>query len=106
MKAVVQMMERGFQGKIEPRPWETATCLGDWDYLRGAAYKSAEEVLKLLVDVVSKNGVLLLSVPVRGDGTVDEREIAVLEELAAWMEINSEAIYGTRPWRVLAKAGR
>ena len=49
---------------------------------------------------MSKNGNLLLSVPVRGDGTIDEDEVKFLEEMAAWMGVNSEAIFGTRPWAV------
>ena len=52
----------------------------------------------MLVDVVSKNGNLLLSVPVRADGTIDEKERAVVNDIKAWMDINSESIYGTRPW--------
>jgi alpha-L-fucosidase len=54
----------------------------------------------MLADIVSKNGNLLLSVPVRGNGTIDEDEIAFLEGMAAWMKVNSEAIFGTRPWEV------
>ena len=48
--------------------------------------------------MVSKNGNLLLNIPVRGDGTIDEIEYKVVEEIAAWMQINGEGIYGTRPW--------
>jgi alpha-L-fucosidase len=52
----------------------------------------------MLVDIVSKNGNLLLNIPVRGDGTIDDDEIAFLGGMAKWMDINSEAIFGTRPW--------
>ena len=52
------------------------------------------------MDIVSKNGNLLLNIPVRGNGTIDEDELKFLEELTAWMDVNSESIYGTRPWRV------
>jgi alpha-L-fucosidase len=54
----------------------------------------------MLVDIVSKNGNLMLSVPVRGDGTIDEHEVAFLEGMAAWMKTNSDGIFGTRPWKV------
>ena len=54
----------------------------------------------MLVDIVSKNGNLLLNIPVRGDGTIDEDEVAFLQEMAAWMDVNGEAIFGTRPWEV------
>ena len=57
-------------------------------------------IVRMLADVVSKNGNLLLSIPVRGDGSIDDEEIGFLEAMAAWMDINGEAIFGTRPWSV------
>ena len=66
-------------------------------------YKSAETVIHRLCDIVSKNGNLLLSVPVRGDGTIDADERKILEEIAAWMSRNGEAIYATRPWRTFGE---
>jgi len=62
-------------------------------------YKSAKEVVQRLADVVSKNGNLMLNIPVRGDGTIDEKEEAVIDEIAAWNARNGEAIFATRPWR-------
>ncbi len=101
---VVEDVERGFRENIEPMPWQTDTCLGDWHYNRGLfdnhGYKSATTVIHRLCDIVSKNGNLLLSVPLRGDGTIDSDERKILEEIAAWMGRNGEAIHGTRPWRV------
>ncbi|WP_223276759.1 alpha-L-fucosidase [Sphingomonas daechungensis] len=67
--------------------------------LREGGYKSAKQVIQRLADVVSKNGCLLLSIPVRGDGSIDDKEERVLDGLAAWFQVNGEAIYGTRPWR-------
>lgn len=100
---VVEDVERGFRDGIEPLPWQTDTCLGDWHYSRGIfdnhQYKPASTVIHRLCDIVSKNGNLLLSVPLRGDGTIDADERRILEEIAAWMARNGEAIYGTRPWR-------
>jgi alpha-L-fucosidase len=63
-------------------------------------YKPARLVVQRLCDIVSKNGNLLLSVPLRGDGSLDEDEVAILEALARWFAVNGEAIYGTRPWRL------
>jgi alpha-L-fucosidase len=57
----------------------------------------------MLIDVVSKNGNLLLNIPVRGDGSIDEKEIAVLEGIAEWMEINKESVFNTRPWKVFGE---
>jgi alpha-L-fucosidase len=53
----------------------------------------------MLADIVSKNGNLMLSVPVRADGTLDSDEIAIVAEIGAWLKTNGEAIYATRPWK-------
>lgn len=88
---------------IQPRPFETGTCIGQWHYKKDLQYKTVGQVVRMLVDVVSKNGTLLLSIPQRGDGTIDDREVAFLEGLAAWTKINGEGIYGSRPWRVFGE---
>jgi alpha-L-fucosidase len=101
--ALVEDVERGFRDGIEPLPWQTDTCLGDWHYNRSTfdnhRYKSAATVIHRLCDIVSKNGNLLLSVPLRGNGSIDADERHILAELAEWMGRNGEAIHGTRPWR-------
>lgn len=103
-RAVVEDVERGYSDTLRPLPWQTDTCLGNWHYDRALyerhGYKTAGAVITRLCDVVAKNGNLLLSVPMRGDGTIDPDELAILEELADWMKINGEAIFGTRPWRI------
>ena len=103
-KCMVWDIERGQSDKIEPLPWQTDTCIGSWHYDRSIydknRYKSAATVIRTLADVISKNGNLLLSVPVRGDGTIDEKERAIVESIAAWMDVNKEAVFGTRPWKV------
>lgn len=96
---IVGDIERGVAPDILPQPWQTCSCIGNWHYNRNARYKSVDQVVDMLVDIVSKNGNLLLSIPVRGDGTIDEREVAFLEGMAQWMAVNGEAIFGTRPWR-------
>ncbi|HTN22244.1 MAG TPA: alpha-L-fucosidase [Pelobium sp.] len=101
-QCMVWDIERGQSNQIEPLPWQTDTCIGAWHYDRRIyeknRYKSAKTVIHTLIDVVSKNGNLMLNIPVRGDGTIDEKERAVVEEIGDWMKINSEGIYGTRPW--------
>ncbi|HVU18111.1 MAG TPA: alpha-L-fucosidase [Candidatus Didemnitutus sp.] len=103
-KAIVYDIERGKSPDILPRPWQTDTCLGDWHYQRSIyerhAYKTSLQVIQMLADVVSKNGNLMLNVPLRGDGTPDPDEIQVLRELGDWMDVNAESIFGTRPWKV------
>jgi alpha-L-fucosidase len=105
--ALVWDIERGQSQQIEPLPWQTCTCLGDWHYNRAVydrqGYKSAQTVVHTLVDVVSKNGNLLLSVPVRGNGTIDEQERAIVQGIGAWLQVNGESIYGTRPWWVFGE---
>jgi alpha-L-fucosidase len=100
-------IERGQSNEIEPLPWQTDTCIGGWHYDRRIfdykGYKSAKTVIHTLVDIVSKNGNLLLNIPVRGDGTIDSEERAVVENIGAWMQVNGEAIYGTRPWKVFGE---
>ena len=101
-KALVWDVERGAPNEIVPEPWQTCTCIGGWHYNTSIyernQYKSATTVVRLLVDVVSKNGNLLLSVPLRADGTFDEKEKAIMDEFGVWMRQNCEAIYDTRPW--------
>lgn len=106
-RAVTWDIERGVPATILPFPWQTDTCLGSWHYDRAIyerhGYKSARTVIHLLADIVSKNGNLLLSVPVRGDGSIDDQEISILEGIAAWMDVNHEAIYATRPWKIFGE---
>ena len=105
--AGVEDIERGVAQGIVPLPWQTDTCIGSWHYERRLfdehKYKTVGQVVRMLVDIVSKNGNLLLSVPVRGSGEIDEDEIAFLEGMAKWMDVNSEAIFGTRPWVVFGE---
>ena len=106
-KALVWDVERGAPNEIIADKWQTCTCLGGWHYDQSIydndRYKSAADVVKLLVDVVSKNGNLLLSVPLRADGTFDEKEAKILTEFGEWMNMNKEAIYDTTPWKVFGE---
>jgi len=99
-QCMVWDIERGFANRIEPLPWQSDTCIGVWHYKPGIHYKTAKYVIEALADIVSKNGDLLLNIPVRGNGTIDDQEIAVLNGIAAWMDVNKECIFGTRPWKV------
>lgn len=106
-RCMVWDIERGQSNRIEPLPWQTCTCIGSWHYDKRIAakrtYKSAQTVVQMLIDVVSKNGNLLLSVPVRGNGTIDEQEQAIVEEIGRWMAVNSEGLHGSRPWSVFGE---
>src|SRR4051794_40740704 len=104
---IVEDVERGFVEEIRPEPWQTDTCIGNWHYDRGLyerhGYKSAKTVVQRLCDVVSKNGNLLLSIPVRASGAIDEDEEAIVAGLTRWFAANGAAIYGTRPWRIFGE---
>jgi alpha-L-fucosidase len=106
-KCIVRDIERGASNKIEDQPWETDTCIGNWHYDRSLydknRYKSAKTVIQMLCDIVSKNGDLLLNIPVRGDGSIDDKEQDVLAGIGAWMDVNKECIFDTRPWKVFGE---
>jgi len=103
-RAIVYDIERGRANGILPQPWQTDTCIGGWHYNRSIferhAYKSAASVVRMLADIVSKNGNLMLSVPLQRDGQPDSDEIMIVSEIGAWLKVNGEAIYATRPWKI------
>ncbi|MGN0560067.1 MAG: alpha-L-fucosidase, partial [Candidatus Fimenecus sp.] len=94
-------IERGALGDIFPYPWQTDTAIGkeSWGYRKDNTYKSTYEVATTLIDVVSKNGMLLLNIGPKADGTFSDEETKVLEELGEWMGINGEGIYETVPYK-------
>jgi alpha-L-fucosidase len=92
--------ERGVSDAIAKDPWETDTCIGQWHYKRGQQYKSPKKVIDLLTDIVSKNGNLLLNFPLPNSGELDHEEMVVLDGITAWMAVNSEGIYASRPWTI------
>ncbi|MCE3289496.1 MAG: alpha-L-fucosidase [Caulobacter sp.] len=102
-RGIVETVERGFSDALRPEPWQTDTCIGDWHYNRsrftGHTYVPAASVIQRLCDIVAKNGNLLLNIPMRGDGSIDADERAILKDMAAWVAVNGEAIFASRPWR-------
>jgi alpha-L-fucosidase len=101
----VQDYERGVNGGIDPNPWQTDTSIGDWFYNRHWKYQPLSWTVHMLVDIVSKNGNLLLNVVLRPDGSLDPEVETMLHQLADWTAVNGEAIYGTRPWLVFGEGG-
>jgi alpha-L-fucosidase len=103
-QAMVYDIERGKAAGILPLPWQTDTCIGSWHYDRAIfehhRYKTAASVVPMLADIVSKNGNLMLSVPLQRDGTPDTDEIKIVSDIGAWLKVNGDAIYATRPWKV------
>jgi len=85
---------------VSERPWHTDTCIGDWFYDVRQEYKSPALIIEILIDIVAKNGCMLLNILQKPDGTIDCETIFILEELANWFAVCGDAIYSTRPWRV------
>ncbi len=96
--------EAAMEDKLQESPWQTDACIGAWHYDRpifdSHGYQKASTIIPMFVDIVSKNGNLLLNIPLPGHGEPDSDEMAFLNELIDWQKINSEAIRGSRPWTV------
>nr|WP_238356582.1 alpha-L-fucosidase [Kribbella italica] len=96
-------IERSQEPDIKADPWQTDTSIGDWFYDVRDVYKTSAHVIELLIDIVAKNGNLLLNVPQRPDGTIDVECSTLLEEVGRWLAMCGEGIYGTRPFRVMGE---
>jgi alpha-L-fucosidase len=95
-------LERGQLGDIRPLYWQTDTSISNksWGYINNDTFKSPQFVVQQLVDIVSKNGNLLLNIGPRSDGTIPDEVQQVLRTVGSWLAVNGDAIYGTRPWKV------
>ena len=98
-----QDLERGVQDSISPYPWQTDTSIGDWFYSTGQQYKSATDILRMLVDIVSKNGNLLINIVQTPEGDLEPDMLKTLDEIGKWTAVNGEGIYGSRPWKIFGE---
>jgi alpha-L-fucosidase len=95
-------VERGQLAGIRPLYWQTDTSVSNksWGYIQNDTFKSPEFVVHQLIDIVSKNGNLLLNIGPRSDGTIPDEVQQVLRDVGSWLKINGDAIYGTRAWKI------
>lgn len=100
--AAVFDVERGQLDDIRPQFWQTDTAVAknSWGYVAAQDYKTVDDLVDDLVDIVSKNGALLLNIGPRPDGTIPREEEDLLRGIGRWLTVNGEAVYGTRPWKV------
>ena len=101
-KSAVLDVERGQLAGIRQSYWQTDTSISNksWGYIQNDTFKSPEFVVHQLVDIVSKNGNLLLNIGPRSDGTIPDEAQNALRDIGSWLRVNGDAIYGTRPWKV------
>ena len=94
-------VERGALADAKPYAWQTDTAIAknSWCYTDTLEYKTAGQIIRMLIEVISKNGNMLLNVGPRGDGSIPEEDRKILKEIGEWMKVNGEAVYGSRPWR-------
>lgn len=103
--AGIQDEEHGILPNIKKAPWQTDTSVSNWFYdvnfktkENGTMYYSSGRIVRMLIDIVSKNGNLLLNVTQKPDGSIDDEAVRLLEEVGTFLKYNGEAIYATRPW--------
>ena len=102
-RALVKSMEADIEPQIMPYPFQTEVTNGDWHYRKGQKYMRAWEVIRLLTQIVSRNGSMIMNLSQRGRGDLDPELVQIARDVGAWLRINGEAIYGSRPFEVCSE---
>jgi alpha-L-fucosidase len=104
-RSLVKSTEAIIESEITPYSFQTETSIAEWHYLTGQKYKDAKEVVELLMQNVSRNGTMLLNITQHGRGDLDPEVIRICRNIGAWLKINGEAVYGSRPFEVFGDNG-
>jgi alpha-L-fucosidase len=99
-RALVKSSEAIIESGIMAYPFQTETTIADWHYKTGQTYLDAAKIIGLLMENVSRNGSMLLNITQRGRGDLDPEVIRISKDIGAWLKINGEAVYGSRPFEV------
>ena len=102
-RALVKSSEAIIEPEIMAYPFQTEVTSGDWHYQKGQQYMSAETIIGLLMQNVSRNGSLLLNISMHGRGDLDPQAISICKDVGAWLKVNGEAVYGSRPFEVFGE---
>lgn len=94
-------MERGALAQPQPYVWQTDTAIAknSWCYTDTLEYKNAGQIIRMFIEIISKNGNMLLNVGPKGDGSIPDKDRQILREIGQWMKRNAPAVYGSRPWK-------
>ena len=98
----VEILEKSRKQEIDPHIWTTEETIStdSWCYTEDMELRKSKDLINVLIDVVSKNGIFMLNVSPRADGIIPLEQQEILLEIGDWMKVNGEAIYGTRPWHI------
>jgi alpha-L-fucosidase len=99
-RALVKSSEAIIESDIMAYPFQTETTVADWHYQTGQKYMDAKKVVELLMENVSRNGTMLLNITQHGRGDLDPVVTQLCKDIGAWLKVNGEAVYGSRPFEV------